>query len=80
MLKLEAEELKTVEKSDVIDWYKKYLRRTSPRCRQLAIHVWGCNKNAIEGTEKPSKFGKVVEDLDSLKSSSEFYSSEVFEK
>ncbi|WOL14776.1 nardilysin-like [Canna indica] len=75
MLKLEAEELKTIEKRHIIDWYNKYLRPPSPKCRQLAIHVWGCNTNAAEESRKLSKFGKLVEDPNSLKSSSEFYSS-----
>ncbi|URE23096.1 Peptidase M16 inactive domain, partial [Musa troglodytarum] len=75
MLKVEAEELKTIEKSDVIDWYKKYLRPPSPKCRQLAIHIWGCNTDIKEETKMLNKFGNAVEDVDFLKSSSEFYSS-----
>lgn len=75
MLKVEAEELKTIEKSDVIDWYKKYLRPPSPKCRQLAIHIWGCNTDIKEETKMLNKFGNAVEDINLLKSSSEFYSS-----
>ncbi|KAK4492122.1 hypothetical protein RD792_002919 [Penstemon davidsonii] len=39
----EAQELVGVQKSDIIDWYHTYLRRPSPKCRRLAIRVWGCN-------------------------------------
>ncbi|CAL9778048.1 unnamed protein product [Musa acuminata subsp. burmannicoides] len=75
MLKVEAEELKTIEKSDVIDWYKKYLRPPSPKCRQLAIYIWGCNTDIKEETKMLNKFGNAIEDVNFLKSSSEFYSS-----
>nr|XP_010921137.1 nardilysin-like isoform X2 [Elaeis guineensis] len=75
MLKVEAEELKTIQKSDVINWYKTYLRPPSPKCRQLAVHVWGCNTNFNEELKLQEKFGQVIEDVDSFKMSSEFYPS-----
>ncbi|KAG1338961.1 Nardilysin-like [Cocos nucifera] len=75
MLKVEAEELKTIQKSDVINWYKTYLRPPSLKCRQLAVHLWGCNTNFNEELKLQEKFGKVIEDIDSLKMSSEFYPS-----
>lgn len=74
MSKLEAEELKTIQKTDVINWYNTYLRPPSPKCRQLTIHVWGCNTNMQERTESREQFGKVIEDVDSFKRGSEFYS------
>ncbi|KAJ0979208.1 hypothetical protein J5N97_014682 [Dioscorea zingiberensis] len=73
MSKLEAEELKTIQKTDVIKWYNTYLRPPSSKCRQLAIHVWGCNTNLGEA-QMPANFGQLIEDLASFKSSSDFYS------
>uniref|UniRef100_A0A1D1XVB1 Insulin-degrading enzyme n=1 Tax=Anthurium amnicola TaxID=1678845 RepID=A0A1D1XVB1_9ARAE len=75
MPNLEAEELKTIQKSDVIEWYNKYLRPSSPKHRQLAIHVFGCNTCMEEAAGVDNEFGEVVEDLDSFKMSSVFYSS-----
>ncbi|XP_058075334.1 nardilysin-like isoform X3 [Magnolia sinica] len=75
MSKLEAEELKHIQKSDLVDWYNTYLRLPSPKCRQLAIHVWGCNTNMKEEAEMQAKFGEVIEDLVFLKKSAEFYTS-----
>lgn len=76
MSKLEAEELKHIEKSDVIDWYNTYLRPPSPKCRRLAIHVWGCNTDMkmVEG-EMGARFGKNIEDFMTLKNSTDFYPS-----
>ncbi|RWR80472.1 nardilysin-like protein isoform X1 [Cinnamomum micranthum f. kanehirae] len=76
MSKLEAEELKHIEKSDVIDWYNTYLRPPSPKCRRLAIHVWGCNTDMkmVEG-EMEARFGKNIEDFMTLKNSTDFYPS-----
>ncbi|XP_020276491.1 nardilysin-like isoform X4 [Asparagus officinalis] len=75
MSKLEAEELRTIQKADVINWYNTYLRLPSPKCRQLAVHVWGCNASKHEGVVKSEEFGKVIENVDSFKRGSEFYSS-----
>lgn len=75
MLRVEAEELKTIQKSDVMNWYKTYLRPPSSKCRQLAVHVCGYNTNFNEELKLQEKFGKVIEDIDSLKMSSEFYPS-----
>ncbi|KAG0487975.1 hypothetical protein HPP92_006786 [Vanilla planifolia] len=75
MPKLEAEELKTITKVDVMDWYKTYLRTESSKCRQLAIHVWGSNFNLEEETKMAVQFGTVVGNIQSFKSSSKFYPS-----
>ena len=76
MSKLEAEELKHIEKSDVINWYNTYLRLPSPKCRQLAIHVWGCNTEMkMEEGEMEARFGKNIEDFMTLKKSADFYPS-----
>ncbi|MQL76025.1 hypothetical protein Taro_008407 [Colocasia esculenta] len=74
MSKLEAEELKNVQKSDVVEWYNTYLRPSSPKCRRLAIHVCGCNTSMKEESETGNEFGEVIEDLDAFKISSVFYS------
>jgi len=75
MSKLEAEELKTIQKTDVINWYNTYLRPPSPKCRRLAIHVSGCKANMHEGAQTMEQFGKEIEDVDSFKRGSKFYSS-----
>lgn len=41
----EALELESIRKCDVVDWYKTYLRQASPKCRRLAVRLWGCNTN-----------------------------------
>ncbi|XP_020689577.1 nardilysin-like isoform X1 [Dendrobium catenatum] len=73
--KLEAEELKAISKSDVINWYNTYLVSSSPKCRRLAIHIWGCNSNLKEEGNTQYQFGKVIDDIRSFKLSSEFYPS-----
>ncbi|KAF6174379.1 hypothetical protein GIB67_027850 [Kingdonia uniflora] len=70
----EAEELKNITKSDVIEWYNTYLRPTSPKCRRLAIHLWGCNTVKTE-EEAHVESATVIEDLSSFKMSAEYYRS-----
>ncbi|ERN04132.1 hypothetical protein AMTR_s00077p00061270 [Amborella trichopoda] len=62
MSKMEAEELKRIEKEDVIEWYNAYFKGESEKCCRLAIHVWGCTTN-------------MEEDLEAFKLSSKFYPS-----
>ncbi|GJW35857.1 insulinase family protein [Tanacetum coccineum] len=51
----EAEVVKSLEKTDISDWYNTYLRKSSPKCRRLAVRVWGCNTNINESkTESAS--------------------------
>lgn len=70
----EAEELKDIQKDDIIEWYRTYLRQPSPKCRRLAIHVWGCNTGWKDAdAQVPSK--QVIKDLAGFKTSSEFYPS-----
>ncbi|KAK9940972.1 hypothetical protein M0R45_017604 [Rubus argutus] len=45
-----AEELTSIQKEDVIDFYKTYLQE-SPKRRRLAVRVWGCNTNFKEAEE-----------------------------
>jgi nardilysin len=70
----EAEELKTIQKRDVIDLYNTYIKPKSHKCRQLAIHVWGCNTDVADVAKMQQGSWKVIDDIDSLKRSSEFYS------
>ncbi|KAK1270924.1 Zinc-metallopeptidase, peroxisomal [Acorus gramineus] len=71
MAKIEAEELKTIQKREVIEWYNTYMRPPSSKCRWLAIHVWGCNTKR----ETHAQFGRVVEDVAAFKASMNFYPS-----
>ncbi|CAN6468935.1 unnamed protein product [Victoria cruziana] len=74
MAKKEAEALENIQKSDVLDWYRTYLLPTSPKCRRLSIHLWGCNTSNQED-EKQSVHGKVIDDISSFKLLREFYPS-----
>ncbi|KAH0997662.1 hypothetical protein GBA52_021526 [Prunus armeniaca] len=70
----EAEELKTIHKEDVINWYRTYLQQSSPKCRRLATRVWGCSTDPKEA-EAQSESMKVIEDPATFKMSSTFYPS-----
>lgn len=72
--KREAEALKSIRKDDVIDWYKQYLQQPSPKCRRLAIRVWGCNADMKDAESQP-KSVEVIKDLAAFKTSSVFYPS-----
>ncbi|KAL5217065.1 hypothetical protein ABZP36_017749 [Zizania latifolia] len=73
--KLEAEELKTVRKEDVISWFNTYIRPSSPKCRRLAIHVYGCNSDIAEAAKLQEQSWVSIDDVKSLKISYQFYSS-----
>ncbi|KAL6649880.1 hypothetical protein ACP70R_014104 [Stipagrostis hirtigluma subsp. patula] len=75
MSKLEAEELRTVQKDDVIAWYNTYIKSSSPKCRRLAIHVYGCNSDIAEAAKLQEQSWTIIDDIKSLKMSSQFYSS-----
>ncbi|PQM40259.1 nardilysin-like [Prunus yedoensis var. nudiflora] len=70
----EAEELKTIHKEDVINWYRTYLQQSSPKCRRLATRVWGCNTDPKEA-EARSESMQGIEDPATFKMSSTFYPS-----
>lgn len=70
----EAEELKYIEKEDIVEWYRTYLRQPSPKCRRLAIHMWGCNTNEKDADAQVAS-KQVIKDLAELKKKSEFYPS-----
>ncbi|CDY54887.1 BnaA10g27980D [Brassica napus] len=70
----EAEELRSIEKKDVIEWYKTYFRESSPKCRRLAVRVWGCNTDMKETQTEPKSM-QVIADAVAFKSTSKFYPS-----
>ncbi|KAI3450239.1 hypothetical protein Pfo_006904 [Paulownia fortunei] len=70
----EAEELKDIQKGDIIDWYHSYLRQPSPKCRRLAVRVWGCNTDWKDADAQVAS-RQVIKDLTGFKKSSEFYPS-----
>lgn len=70
----EAEELKSVNKNDIIEWYNKYLVQSSPKCRRLTVRVWGCNTDMKEA-ETQTEYFQVIKDLKAFKTSSNFYPS-----
>lgn len=71
----EAEELRSIEKKDVISWYKTYFRESSPKCRRLAVRVWGCDTNMKETQTDPKPVQQVIADAVVFKSTSQFYPS-----
>ncbi|KAK9153408.1 hypothetical protein Sjap_000888 [Stephania japonica] len=74
MSEKEAEELKGIHKSDIIDWYNTYLGPNSPKCRRLAIRVWGCETD-MQARETSLEHVSSIEDLEAFKMSATFYSS-----
>ncbi|CAK7323528.1 unnamed protein product [Dovyalis caffra] len=70
----EAEELKSIHKTDVINWFRTYLQQSSPKCRRLTIRLWGCNTDLKEVENQPDS-EHVIKDVDSFKVSSEYYPS-----
>ncbi|CAH8354392.1 unnamed protein product [Eruca vesicaria subsp. sativa] len=71
----EAEELRSIEKKDVISWYKTYFKESSPKSRRLAVRVWGCNTNIKETQTDTTKSVQVIADAVAFKSTSKFYPS-----
>ncbi|KAK2386573.1 Insulinase (Peptidase family M16) family protein [Trifolium repens] len=72
--KKEAEELKNISKHDVIEWYKTYLKQSSPKCRRLLVRVWGCNTD-MKDAEAAPKSVQVITDPAAFKMQSKFYPS-----
>lgn len=76
MQKIEAEELRTIEKKDVIDLYNTYFRPQSPKCRRFTVHVRGCSIDSADDLAKmQNNSWIIIDDVNSFKQSSEFYSS-----
>ncbi|RAL37378.1 hypothetical protein DM860_000072 [Cuscuta australis] len=69
MSEKEAEELKTIRKSDLIEWYQTYLQQPSPKCRRLSVRVWGCHTEQKTATEPV----QIIDNLTAFKKSSQFY-------
>ncbi|XP_051113236.1 nardilysin-like isoform X2 [Andrographis paniculata] len=72
MSKKKAEELKGIQKDDIINWYHTYLRKPSPKCRRLAVRVWGCNSDWNEADAQGTS-RQVIKDLTHFKSKSSYY-------
>ncbi|XP_057484528.1 nardilysin-like [Actinidia eriantha] len=70
----EAAELGHIQKNDVIAWYNTYLAQSSPKCRRLAVRVWGCNAELKEVNRQVTS-PQVIDDLAAFKISSKFYPS-----
>ncbi|CAH9135246.1 unnamed protein product [Cuscuta epithymum] len=70
MSEKEAEEVKNTQKSDLIEWYHTYLQQPSPKCRRLAVRVWGCHTDQKDPTETAAQ---VIKDVTAFKNSSPFY-------
>uniref|UniRef100_A0A6M2EQF5 Peptidase M16 N-terminal domain-containing protein n=1 Tax=Populus davidiana TaxID=266767 RepID=A0A6M2EQF5_9ROSI len=70
----EAEKLKSIHKSDVINWFRTYLHQSSPKCRRLTIRLWGCNIDSKEVETRPDS-EQVITDITAFKVSSEYYPS-----
>ncbi|CAN1266237.1 At1g06900 [Linum perenne] len=70
----EAEELKKITKSDVIDWCRTYLLQSSPKCRRLAVRVWGCEADWKELEKRPDS-EQPIKDLSAFKTSIDCYPS-----
>ncbi|KAL3653227.1 hypothetical protein CASFOL_002908 [Castilleja foliolosa] len=73
--KKEVEVLKVIEKGEIIDWYRTYLRQPSPKCRRLALRVWGCETDLKDADAQAVATGQAITDLEGFKKSSEFYPS-----
>ncbi|MCO5550503.1 hypothetical protein L7F22_003990, partial [Adiantum nelumboides] len=58
--KEEAEELRSMTKIDIMNWYNSYLAPTSSSLRKLTVCVWGSNARGEQGLNKTSKHGKDV--------------------
>ncbi|XP_027091260.2 nardilysin-like [Coffea arabica] len=70
----EAMELGSIQKGDVIEWYRTYLRHPSPKCRRLAVRVWGCYTDWNEVNAQLSA-AQLIEDPATFKKLSAYYPS-----
>ncbi|XVE58917.1 hypothetical protein DITRI_Ditri05aG0001400 [Diplodiscus trichospermus] len=72
--KREAEELKGIQKEDIMEWYRRYLQQASPKCRRLAVRVWGCNTDIKEAEGKTDSC-QFIKDVADFKMSCDYYPS-----
>ncbi|PRQ34797.1 putative insulysin [Rosa chinensis] len=61
-----AEQLRSIQKEDVINFYKTYLQQSSPKRRRLATRVWGCNQRFKRRLHEARRFARALS-LKSLK-------------
>ncbi|KAI4373362.1 hypothetical protein MLD38_011493 [Melastoma candidum] len=71
----EAEALGSTQKTEVVNWYRTYLRPSSPSCRRLAVRVWGCHADVNDDRAQQPETMKAIEDVDAFKSASDYYPS-----
>lgn len=69
----EAEEVKTISKTEIKEWYNMYLCDSSPKCRKLAIRIWGCETEMPELTQTANSQEQPIDDLVAFKASSKYY-------
>ncbi|KAL5720801.1 nardilysin [Ranunculus cassubicifolius] len=74
MSEKEVEELKSITKNEVVEFYNTYLKPTSKKRRRVVVRVWGCNTemNEVDMDLEPSI---AIEDLMVFKKSAKFYPS-----
>lgn len=70
----EVQQLRNMKKSDLVEWYNTYFKLVSPKCRRLAVRIWGCNTDMNEAEVKRRSM-QVIDDLAAFKFSSVFYPS-----
>lgn len=76
--RLEAEELKSISKGDVLEWYKTFLCSKSPRIRKLSVCVWGANARAQRDTKSVAtgvtgESVDIIEDIPQFKLKSDYF-------
>lgn len=73
--KLEAAEIMTIEKKEILDFFTKYFSPSSLGRRKLSIHIWGGNAKSEKGDKLANSFKDVtvVDDLSSFKAKIELY-------
>ncbi|GAB4860208.1 hypothetical protein Ancab_011687 [Ancistrocladus abbreviatus] len=77
MAEKEARELRDINKGELIGWYKTYFRQPSPKCRRLALRIWGCATDFKDAEKQhhESHAVQVINDPIDFKMSSKFYPS-----
>ena len=68
-----AGELRSLQKGDVINFYKTYLQQSCPKRRRLTTRVWSCNTDMKEAKEARTESEQAIEDLAAFKRSAQFY-------
>ncbi|GAB2274251.1 hypothetical protein Dimus_009016 [Dionaea muscipula] len=70
----EAQELRSISKRDLMNWCNIYFSQSSPKCRRLAIRVWGCSADLRAAEiQNQSDSVHVIEDVTAFKYSSKFH-------